>query len=304
MNGIPRPLRIAAAAACAALLAGCADLKEDLPTPNDPGISVHQAGWTDPDSPQFHGSAIAAASWDMRSCKSCHGADYAGGVADVSCRTCHDGGAGPENCATCHGGPGSPAPPSDLAGNTSTSSAGVGAHAKHVLGGSLANKAWCYDCHTVPTSVYDAGHVDSDLPAEAPMAGALARTASDGVAPAPVHDPGALTCSNVYCHGNWASTRSTAPPARQFAFRDTVMTGNNHSPLWTGGAAEAACGTCHSATYPPDTVRYIVPQGHIPFAVTACANCHSPVVDVAGKIADKSLHINGKINVFGSERDF
>lgn len=293
---------LVACAACAALLAGCADVREDLQAPVSPGISVHAAGWTDPSSPSFHGRAIASAGWDMRSCRSCHGADYDGGISAVTCATCHSNAGGPENCATCHGDANSPAPPADLAGNTGAGFAGVGAHAKHVLGGTLASKTWCSECHTVPGSVYDAGHVDSDLPAEVPMNGALARTVSNGISPSPTHDPVTLTCSNTYCHGNWQIRRAESGHA--FVFRDSVMRGANASPSWTGGPSQAACGTCH-ITYqaaPPDT--FFVPTGHIPFALTACVNCHDPVVDRQGRIADKSLHINGKINVFGGERSF
>ncbi len=72
------------------------------------------------------------------------------------------------------------------------------------------------------------------------------------------------------------------------------MVGANASPLWTGGSSEAACGTCHA----------LPPTGHIPQTITACVNCHSPVVDATGNISDKTLHINGRINAFGTERDF
>ncbi|HLF14137.1 MAG TPA: CxxxxCH/CxxCH domain-containing protein, partial [Bacteroidota bacterium] len=200
---------------------------------------------------------------------------------------------------------GSNAPPSDLGGNTASGAPGVGAHAKHVLGGSLAPKVWCYECHTVPTSVYAAGHVDSDLPAEVPMNGPMARTASDGIDPVPAHDFGTLTCANTYCHGNWRTRKADSP--NQFAYMDSVMTGANASPIWTGGSGEAKCGTCHH-TIPdppaaPDSLMYI-PQGHIPQPNISCGNCHLGVVDDEGKIADRTLHINGKINVFGLERRF
>jgi predicted CxxxxCH...CXXCH cytochrome family protein len=279
---ILRPLT--ALAAAAAILAGCADVKDDIPAPTNSAIAVHPSGWTDPESGNFHGAQIAEAGSDMRSCQSCHGSDYSGGISGVSCQSCHSDGAGPENCATCHGSPASPAPPSDLAGNSASSTPGVGAHAKHVLGGSVGAKVWCYECHTVPGAVYDAGHVDSDLPAEVPMDGPLTRTVT-AVTPLPAHDFGALTCANTYCHGNWVFRK--ADSRMPFIFTDSVITGANASPLWTGGAAEAACGTCHA----------LPPAGHRPAAITECAACHSPVVDGAGKIADKSLHVNGKVEV-------
>ena len=191
------------------------------------------------------------------------------------------------------------------ASGTASSAPGIGAHAKHVLGGSLAPKVWCYECHTVPTSVYTAGHVDSDLPAEVPMNGPLARTASDGIDPVPAHDFGTLTCANTYCHGNWRTRKSDSP--NQFAYMDSVMTGANASPIWTGGSGEAKCGTCHHTIPDPpaaaDSLMYI-PQGHIPQPNISCGNCHLGVVDDEGKIADRTLHINGKINVFGLERSF
>jgi predicted CxxxxCH...CXXCH cytochrome family protein len=274
------------------LSGGCSELKDTLPAGTNPAIAVHADGWTNPASANFHGKAIMADSWDMRSCRTCHGTDYSGGVADVSCRTCHTDGAGPENCATCHGGPTTSAPPEDLAGNTGTSAPGVGAHQKHVKGGDLSSLVWCYECHTVPTSVYAAGHVDSDLPAEVPMNGPLARTASAGIIPAPSHDYAALTCSDTYCHGNWRAAKATSP--NQFAYTDSVMTGANAMPVWTGGSSEAACGTCHG----------LPPTGHMVATITGCVSCHAGVVDAQGKIADKSLHMNGKINVFGSERSF
>lgn len=274
------------------LWGGCSELKENLPAGTNPAIAVHAEGWTNPASANFHGKAIRAADWDMSSCKTCHGPTYSGGVADVSCRTCHSDGGGPENCATCHGGSNSPAPPEDLAGNTSTAAPGVGAHTKHVQGGNLSSIVWCYECHTVPTSVYAAGHVDSDLPAEVPMNGPRARAASAGILPAPSHDYTALTCSDTYCHGNWRSERATSP--NSFAYTDSFMIGANATPVWTGGSTEASCGTCHG----------LPPVGHIPVGLTICGDCHLGIVDATGKIIDKSLHINGKINVFGSERSF
>ena len=77
----------------------------------DKGASLHGRGWISTASANFHGNAIRAANWDMRSCQACHGTLYDGGKVGVSCRDCHTGGAGPENCATCHGSANNPAPP-------------------------------------------------------------------------------------------------------------------------------------------------------------------------------------------------
>ena len=300
MNSVRRLLNpVAALAALAAFaglaaLGGCADVKEGVPVPTDSDINVHPSGWKSPSSDHFHGKAIASMGWDMRSCQQCHGGTYDGGISGVSCKSCHTSDTGPENCATCHGSSTANSPPEDLAGNTATSSPGVGAHQVHVLGGAKSLALWCADCHTVPGGVYDAGHVDSDLPAEVPMEGARARVPTDGIVPSPVHDPVALTCSNVYCHGNWKSRRSDAPLDRQFVYMDSVISGNNVSQVWTGGPPQAACGTCHN----------LPPAGHIPAPVSACGGCHTGVVDAAGIIVNKALHINGKINYAGTDRPF
>ena len=68
------------------LLPGCAELKDKVPAPTSPAISVHAEGWTVPASAQFHGKEISADDWDMGSCKSCHGADYSGGTATFRAR--------------------------------------------------------------------------------------------------------------------------------------------------------------------------------------------------------------------------
>jgi hypothetical protein len=85
----------------------------------------HPVGWLDPASPVFHGLSVAARG--PTPCKQCHGADYRGGTAAVSCYTCHadgpsghpDGWLNPraatfhglrvlqhglDDCRRCHGG--------------------------------------------------------------------------------------------------------------------------------------------------------------------------------------------------------
>src|SRR5512142_33794 len=112
-------------AVAALALYGCAKLQDTPPEAVAPGIGVHPAGWSDPASPDFHGTYIATKnSWDMRPCQSCHGSNYAGGSVGVSCLTCHTKTNGPENCTTCHGST-NPAPPKDLSGNTVTTARGV-----------------------------------------------------------------------------------------------------------------------------------------------------------------------------------
>ncbi len=67
-----------------ASLIGCGD--PNAQSPFDADVNQHAAGWL----PQGH---AAAARLDVASCKECHGSDLLGGIAIVSCTTCHLGGA-------------------------------------------------------------------------------------------------------------------------------------------------------------------------------------------------------------------
>ncbi|MCC7262100.1 MAG: hypothetical protein IT369_06220, partial [Candidatus Latescibacteria bacterium] len=52
--------------------------------------TIHPAGWADLASNQFlHAAEIEKNNGDTSNCQSCHGADYSGGVAEVSCLKCH-----------------------------------------------------------------------------------------------------------------------------------------------------------------------------------------------------------------------
>ena len=274
---------------------GCTDLKDDLPLPVAPGVNVHPSGWAVPNSSSFHGDAIRNADWDMRPCKSCHGASYTGGTAGVSCRTCHTNPTGPEYCTTCHGGVNNnPAPPKDLNGNIASTEHGVGAHQRHLTGGGAVTSYTlaCSECHVVPNSVYSPGHVDSPQPAELTFGGLLVFADPSDVPGPPSYNSNDFTCSNTFCHGTWSldSTSARFPGAYSAA----RMLGANRSALWTGGASEVACGTCHGTP----------PTGHQPAQLSECGGCHDQIVNTAGKIADKVKHVNGKINVFGQEWNF
>ncbi len=82
------------------------------------------------------------------------------------------------------------------------------------------------------------------------------------------YDVSAGHCSGVYCHGG--------------TFTDSKAA--NTMPLWTGGPAQAACGTCHG----------LPPSSH---ARSNCVECHSRVIDGSGNIIDPSRHVDGKISL-------
>lgn len=287
-----RPKTIAVAFILASF-PGCAELRDDLSPPTGGEVQVHPQGYADPTSTVFHGNTVREAGWDMRQCQSCHGSDYNGGVVEESCRTCHDNSAGPENCATCHGST-NPAPPRDLAKNESPDLPGVGAHQVHLVSGNSVSSSIvpCGECHVVPASVYLPGHVDTDLPAEVTMSGGFAQADPTPPGGSPAYDSQASTCANTYCHGNWSLSKASSP--YQFAYTADEMAGANYTPLWTGGEGEISCGTCHG----------LPPQGHVAAALENCGGCHNGIVATDGTIADKALHLNGMVNVFGSARPF
>jgi predicted CxxxxCH...CXXCH cytochrome family protein len=207
----------------------------------------------------------------------------------------------PEACNTCHGQFRAPAtdalsaaPPKSVLGDSLESAHGVGAHRKHLATGQLGKGVKCQECHTVVSTVFVTGHLDTRVPAEVAFGDTLARlkTADGTHTPSPSYSAATLKCSGTYCHGDWKVRRATSP--YQFAYSDTVMVGAKYAPLWTGGTSEATCSTCHA----------LPPAGHIPAPLTGCTSCHAEVVNGSGNIIDKTKHVNGKVNVFGVERSY
>ncbi|MEK9139241.1 MAG: CxxxxCH/CxxCH domain-containing protein [Bacteroidota bacterium] len=283
--------------------AGCSELQDNLVAPpqRSQSLVVHSEGWLKAGTTEFHGKYIRSQIWQMSSCWTCHGRNYVGGSSQVSCLTCHSKPGGPENCTTCHGSTNS-APPRDLDGNTSTTVRTVGAHQSHLSGAGATDGIRCSECHSVPASVYVPGHVDIKLPAEVLFVDTLANTVTNEpttadydlvlptVRPSSSWDPNVLKCSNTYCHGDFKN-------------------GNNYSPTWTSvGAGEARCGTCHGDVTKATLAERALPKtsarGGTHPNTTQCSVCHVGIVDANLGITNKPKHMNGKLNVFGDERDF
>ena len=269
-------------------VAGCSDVRKDIST-TAPVVSVHKPGNLDVTSPDFHGNIVRQNNWSMKECQQCHAADYTGGNTGASCFKCHTSSKGPEACNTCHGDfhdPSNIAPPRDTKGNYETSADGVGAHQNHLYS-HLGKAVTCNTCHVVPASLDAKGHIDSPLPAEVNLTG----LADSNIAKNASFNPSSMTCSNVYCHGNFEFKKSDAVPTNQFAYTADKMVGNNFSPVWNKvDGSQAKCGTCHG----------LPPTGHIQTPITACYLCHEGVVDRDGNIIDKDKHINGYKTVRGS----
>jgi len=279
------------ACSLAGLFIGCSDLKENLPAATQT-VGVHPSGWLTKTSSDFHGEAIEALGWDMRSCRNCHGGEYDGGVSGYSCRTCHTETLGPQACNVCHGSTTSAAPPTDLDGNTDPAFRGVGEHQIHLLGTARTAAVGCATCHQLPSGdIYDPAHIDANPgQAEINFSGIAVR-ASGGVTPSPIYYEASGACANTYCHG---------------AFKN----GNGSNPMfWNGGAAlAAACGSCHGDLTKSTLAEKALPKtsalgGTHPNNL-ACSTCHGGVVNASLGFVNAQKHIDGMLNVFGTDRNF
>jgi predicted CxxxxCH...CXXCH cytochrome family protein len=248
------------------------------------------------------------------SCGTCHGlppSDH--GNSPTQCSLCHglvidanrnfidpslhiDGmvslGNGDGTCSACHGSSTNSAPPRDFDGNTDTTAIGVGAHQSHLQAlNRLRGPIQCGDCHLVPQTPIDPGHLDHPPPAIV-FPAAIAATSLAFVDDAgPIEDHLTATCSNVYCHGGGAQMQSDQSPNL------------NRKPIWNKvNGGQAACGTCHGI--PPQDGT----PGHDPGAgLGTCVSCHAGTVDAFGRIVITtlpdggltSLHIDGFIEVDG-----
>ena len=289
----------------AALFTGCSELKNGSQATIPVFVDVHPEGFKTPTSPNFHGHEIQNAGWEIRNCRQCHGGSYTGGNA-LSCVSagCHVDAAGspksPESCNTCHGtfsglatDTATWAPPRSIDGDTTTAARGVGAHQYHLNRTlmNLSNPVSCNSCHQVPSSVYVPGHFDSPLLAPVSFVNQLSKTPSGGLTPSPSYNTQNFSCNNTYCHGDWRLQKSKS--AFQFVYTDSIISGNKYAPQWTGGDSQAACGTCHD----------LPPAGHMDFgsSVSTCTSCHYLDPSKQSGPLDKTIHINGKIDLYGQE---
>jgi predicted CxxxxCH...CXXCH cytochrome family protein len=94
----------------------------------------------------------------------------------------------------------------------------------------------------------------------------------------------AATCSSVYCHGSRLKTGSTTGTYRKPYWNYSAMI--NYSDLST------ACSRCHA--FPP--LDGTSGSSHTGKVLADCVTCHGSVVNSAGKIINKTLHINGHVD--------
>ncbi len=217
----------------------------------------------------------AAAGWHVQNtdCARCHGAGYAVAGISVAARATHVDGQltlGALTCTSCHGtaGAGNEAPP--IATDGAVTGVKVGAHQAHLNGGTLRSPGLaCVDCHGAkPTSTSHANGV---------IEAGWSPLAATGTTPTPAAFnaawEGAPTCAN-YCHGA------------------TLAGGSNKTPSWTGGAAQAACGTCHATPLP------YTAAGNWHVQNSDCARCHGTGYATSGITgAALASHVDGQTTI-------
>jgi predicted CxxxxCH...CXXCH cytochrome family protein len=277
---------ICAAVVAAIALAGCADPRT-LSAPCDGGnctAQIHAPGILDPSSPNFHVNLLRENNWGFALCASCHGADFSGGSAGVSCLSCHP--AGPTACVTCHG-----------SGPTSN------AHPAHAT--NATSRVTCNDCHIVPTAWNDDGHILHDgVAITTPAKVTFGTRANYTLAPTDRAGPATFdgtSCSEVYCHGAVLHDGGGTYTTPQWT--DTTAPGGctlcHGNPPPTPSHARNDCSTCHPLTV--DTSGNII-GSHIDGVVSVgrapgCSGCHgspsspAPPVDLSGNTATTALGV-------------
>ncbi len=195
------------------------------------------------DTPTIH--ARWARVVDETTCASCHAPSPAEGHLNGQLTLSVSG------CTACHGDDG-PAPPSALDGSTEPSSPGVGAHQRHLdasLPDRIGRTVACTTCHTVPSELLSAGHLDSSSPADVDL-------------DIGGYDPATRSCT-TWCHVDG-------------------------TPVWTDDSGAArACGACHG--FPPETTLSGGPHPVVAADPDACLSCHTftPTTHVDGEATFK-----------------
>ena len=191
----------------------------------------------------------------------------------AQCSKCHgadlSGGTAGVSCLQCHALAGGPTNCTTCHGQPPE----TGAHLAHVSVGALAVKLDCTECHLKPAAYNAPGHLldaAGNLKTAALITfGTLASTSTAQRTGAPAFDGSVLSCSSVYCHGG--------------AFTDTRA--GNTTPAWDRGGGEATCGSCHG----------LPPSSHA--TTRDCNACHGQVAGPGLTIANKALHVDGKIQL-------
>ena len=259
-----------------------------------------------------------------------NGNNVAPGTAYGSCSTsdCHGRRTitwGPSSplplCEKCHGSRTSvggfyaTSGPGTAASNTDPI---VGAHNAHIhqtksaftLYTSYSAYKDCSECHVKPSGPYDAGHIDTALPAEVVFQpGAIAnRAIYYGFSGAKGATYSASTCNNIWCHGA-AMDSNVGRGAYANVVADGGTLGSPQAPVWNSpmlnGVPANDCTRCHS--YPPpgpnETYTHFSHYSTINGVDVAqlkkpneCNACHINVKSDGSGFINSATHINGTVD--------
>jgi predicted CxxxxCH...CXXCH cytochrome family protein len=160
-------------------------------------------------------------------------------------------------CAACHGTGALGAPPPDLSGSTDRTRPGVGAHQAHLRPSTWHLEFRCRHCHPVPATTNAPGHLDDTRPADVVFSTlAVVDTPDAGMVNS--------TCA-VYCHGG------------------AMAWDRRVSAAWTT-TTPGTCTSCHG-----------MPPGPPHPVASDCGRCHLEVVDSAGTIINRHIHVDGML---------
>ncbi len=203
----------------------------------------------------------------------------------ASCATCHPSPAGPSDlvtlpthvdgqvqitvtsCTACHGSNGHANPPLSLGGSSDPTTRGVGAHERHLDGtlpDRISSPLACGDCHLVPSTVVQPGHLDQPTQIVFPWGSRSGAQDSFNATNA--------TC-NVWCHFNRTPD---------------VDAGPGRDPTWTDNSGDARqCNSCHD--FPPAVCRDGAMHPALPAGATVavCQLCH---------LYTPATHVNGVVD--------
>ncbi|MBL8921232.1 MAG: hypothetical protein JNJ54_20380 [Myxococcaceae bacterium] len=181
-----------------------------------------------------------------------------------------DGGVVTLTCTSCHGSLANAAPPRDTQGGTARASRTVGAHQEHLAVKSWHRNVQCTDCHRVPATIEEPGHLDAP-PAEltfgaVPNAGNVTSQFNGN------------TC-NTYCHGVTLTGGTLLDP--DWATGPTITCGRCHGnppPPPHPSATPYLCNTCHIDIFFTQGDRHI--DGQLDLTVD-CKTCHGDTTSPA-----------------------
>lgn len=289
---------------------------------------MHAAGWADPRSDAFHGTALRDERFSrmldpdaVGACARCHAGTL--GTIDpamypaagaTACTSCHREAGGPTACTTCHGSAGRAYPPRDLCLHPEQRPNAGGAHVAHVVRQGFAC-AMCHSEHTIaqlsdPTSEHNNGMVDVHLDAALAGEGATYDAATNTCAGTRCHLPNAsgmlspewfstagLTCQS--CHGSPPENHFAGPcdTCHSEAPPEPALGAIYASPLHMNGVVDfghggQACGACHGVGDDPmpSEGSHVSHVRSTLSAPIACTNCH--VVPTVETIATAPEHLD------------